>query len=119
MSLRALGRLLKYGQGIEHFFMFFFFFIINLCYNVDDESTVDIVDAVVLVVGVVVAVDNIEAVADGVAVAAVDYSVLNLNHVKLVLLAKDVVAKYWAVTVIEHWPNDVVMNRLWDILIAL
>ena len=80
-------------------------------------STVDIVDAVVLVVAV--AVDNIEAVADAVAVAAVDCSVLNLNHAKLVLWAMDVVAKCWAATVIEHWPNDVVMNRWWDILIAL
>ena len=64
-------------------------------------STVDIVDAVV-----VVAVDNIEAVADAAVVAAVvaavDYSVLNLNHAKLVLWAMDVVAKCWAATVIEH-----------------
>lgn len=83
----------------------------NMCFNLlhdaDDGVAVDIVDAVV---------DIVVVVAGDVAAAAVvvDYWVLNLNHAKPELLAKDVVAKYWVARVIEHWLNDVVMNQQLD-----
>lgn len=73
-------------------------------------------DDVAAVVGVGDIVDAAVVAADiaaDIVVAAVvaDDLVLNLNHAKLELLAKDVVANYWVVIIIEHWLNDAVESR--------